>query len=121
MTADLSLIWRQGAWLPRFALLVAAGAAAAHLASLAGAGWQDLEPFGIGLHLAVMGLILAVVLRGWRDLFARSRSGDHKLVPFPRGLTRVCVGLVAYALVWFVALFATYGEGWYEVRDGQYL
>jgi hypothetical protein len=119
--SDLAALWRESDWVPRFALLVAAAAALTHVASLLGAGWSQLSVLGVALHLSVMGVIIGFFVGlvrdrvgGWgRALSVRPR------VPLPRRLVWLCVRLAVYTLLWFVGVFAYYGEGGTDIRNGQ--
>jgi hypothetical protein len=123
MIGDLAGLWRKSDLIARFALLVGVTAVSIHLASLLGVGWSQLSAFGIVLHLSVMSLVAGLffsklrnVVRGsWR---ARSLRGRE---PLPRRLVWLCLGLLVYALLWFLGLFAYYGEGGTQIRNGQHV
>jgi hypothetical protein len=123
MIADLEELWRKSDWIPRFALLVAAVAALAHLASLLGAGLAQLSALVVGLQLAVVCLIFGIFTGNLRDLFRGSRR-TYSLrgrEPLPRRLVWLSLGLGLYALLWFGGLFAYYGDGASEVRNGMHV
>jgi hypothetical protein len=123
MIADLADLWRKSDSIARFALLVAGTAVLVHLASLLGAGWSQLSALGAGLHLSVIFLIMSLVFRQLHDrlrgLWRAPLSRSHESLP--RRLVWLCVCLGLYASLWFLGLFATYGVGGIQVRDGQHV
>ena len=106
---------------PRTALVCAAIASVLNLGSYAGLGmsWAG-GVFGI-VHLAIMalGLLLFDRLAVHHRLSWNADGWRPESTPLPRRLIWAAVASLGYLLALFLGLFAIYGEGTAEVRNGR--
>jgi hypothetical protein len=113
--------WHSTFTAPRVAIVCAAIASALNLGSYTGLGmtWAN-GVFGV-VHLAIMalGFLLFARLALHHRLSWRAGGWRPEVTPLPRRLVWGTVASFAYMLALFLGLFAVYGEGNAEIRNGR--
>ena len=113
--------WRGAGRLSRAALICAALSALLNVASYAGVTMASAGGSLAVVHLAIMALGFVLFARIWHhhSLAWRQPAVRPDRPPVPARLGWAAAASLVYLLVLFTWLFAAYGEGAPEVRDGR--